>query len=397
MTIIHPTANLLLPSETIIRLDHEAGKTLSDVAHLQARISAKQDRHDYLVPVSAVPLAFFPAEDGGAVAVLGNDKVKVSKAAFRQLSSQLEVSGLGRMLEQTAKLDSTAKWRGQEARAFEAANMMLRMWTQRVDKTMRWRVCSRRINGEVVRVLDGVVTDGYAPLGHDEALAMTVDHFGGDRSVIEYRLTTNEMRLRIADEPIELGKPVKMVEVWNSENGHRSLSFWGRLWKLVCSNGMAVTHKDYGRARYVHIGDMRQRVDEQLPAQLIDIRRAMGEGVELYAEAERTRIEWAPGTITVKEDDLGPVETFITETNKTRTTKIPDRVLDQVFERGLRDETSSPYGTLAGAVDGITRVAQDEDDLSMQKLLEDIAFDVMQRGLAQRERELIRVRPLEVR
>jgi len=389
--------DILLPSETIIRLDHEAGKTLSDVAHLQARISAKQDRHDYFVPVSAVPLAFFPAEDGGAVAVLGNDKVKVSKAAFRQMSSHLEVTGLGRMLEQTAKLDSTAKWRGQEARAFEAANMMLRMWTQRVDKSLRWRVCSRRINGEVVRVLDGVVTENYVPLGHDEALAMTVDHFGGDRNVISYTLTTTEMRLRIADEPIELGKPVKMVEVWNSETGHRSLSFWGRLWKLVCSNGMATTLEDYGRARYTHVGDMRQRVNGQLPEQLVGIRRAMGEGLDMYAEAERTRIEWAPGTITVKEDDLGAVETFITETNKARSTKIPDRVLDQVFERGLRDETSSPYGTLAGAVDGITRVAQDEDDLSMQKLLEDIAFDVMQRGLAQRERELIRVRPLEVR
>lgn len=385
--------DILLPSETIIRLDHEAGKTLGDIAHLQARISAKQDRHDYLVPVSAVPFAFFPAEDGGAVAVLGNDKVKVSKAAFRQLSSHLEVTGLGRMLEQTAKLDSSAKWRGQDAAAFEAANLLLRMWTQRVDKSLRWRVCSRRINGEVVRVLDGLVTEGYAPLGHDEALELAAEHFGYDRHVIEYKLTSTEMRLRIADEPIELDKPVKMIEVWNSETGHRSLSFWGRLWKLICSNGMAVTHKDYGRARYTHVGDMRQRVRDQLPEQLIDIRRAMGEGVELYAEAERTRIEWTPGTITVKEDDLGPVETFITETNKTRSTKIPDRVLGRVFERGLRDETSNPYGTLAGAVDGITRVAQDED-LSMQKLLEDIAFDVMQRGLAQRERELIRVRPL---
>jgi len=385
--------DILLPAETILKIDHEAGKTLSEVAHLQSRINAKQDRHDYLIPVSAVPLAFFPAEDGGALAVLGNDKVKVTKSAFRQLSSHLEVSGLGRMLEQTALLDSTATWRGQEARAFESANLLLRMWSQRVYKTLRWRVCSRRINGEVVRVLDGVVTEGYTPLSNADALALTVDHFGGDRNVIDYRLTTNEMRLRIADEPIELGKPVKMVEVWNSETGHRSLSFWGRLWKLICSNGMAVTHKDYGRARYTHVGEMVERVRDQLPGQLAGIRRAMGEGVELYAEAERTRIEWAPGTITVKEDDLGPVETFITETNKTRPTKIPDRVLDQVFERGLRDETSSPYGTLAGAVDGITRVAQDED-LSSQKLMEDIAFDVLQRGLRMRERELIRVHPL---
>ena len=389
MTVITP--NILLPSETILKVDHESGKTLAEVAHLQARISAKQARHDYMIPVSAVPLAFFPAEDGGAVAVLGNDKVKVAKAAFRQLSSQLEVAGLGRMLEQTAQLDSTATWRGQDAQAFEAANLMLRMWTQRVDKTLRWRVCSRRINGEVVRVLDGVVTENYAPLSNADALGLTVDHFGGDRNVISYTLTTNEMRLRIADEPIELGKPIKMVEVWNSENGHRSLSFWGRLWKLICTNGMAVTHKDYGRARYVHVGDMAQRVNEQLPEQLVGIRRAMGEGLDMYAQALDTRIRW--DSTTPVESKLGAVETYITEVNAKRKTRASDRQLQSVFDNGLRDATSNAYGTLAGAVDGMTRAAQGED-LDGQKLLEDIALDLLQRGLRERQGELIRVRPL---
>ena len=386
MTVITP--NILLPSETILKVDHESGKTLAEVAHLQARISAKQARHDYMIPVSAVPLAFFPAEDGGAVAVLGNDKVKVAKAAFRQLSSQLEVGGLGRMLEATAHLDSTAKWRGQEARAFEAANLMLRMWSQRVSKTLRWRVCSRRINGEVVRVLDGVVTENYVPLSNADALGLAVDHFGGDRNVIEYRLTTNEMRVRIADEPIELGKPIKMVEIWNSENGHRSLSFWGRLWKLVCTNGMAVTHKDYGRARYTHVGDMTQRVNEQLPAQLVGIRRAMGEGLDMYTQAIDTRIRWqASGPV---ESKLGAVETYILDTNAKRKTRASDRQLQSVFDNGLHDPTSNAYGTLAGAVDGMTRAAQLED-LDGQKLLEDIALDLLQRGLRERQGDLIPV------
>lgn len=386
MTIITP--NILLPNETIVRIDHESGKTLADIAHLQSRISEKQSRQDYLVPVKDVPLAFFPAEDGGAVAVLGNDKVKVAKAAFRQLSSQLEVGGLGRMLEATAHLDSTASWRGQEARAFEAANLMLRMWSQRVSKTLRWRVCSRRINGEVVRVLDGVVTENYVPLSNADALGLAVDHFGGDRNVIEYRLTTNEMRLRIADEPIQLGKPIKMVEIWNSENGHRSLSFWGRLWKLVCTNGMAVTHKDYGRARYVHVGDMAQRVNEQLPTQLNGIRRAMGEGLDMYAQAIGTRIRWQAGGPV--ESKLGAVETYILDTNAKRKTRASDRQLQAVFDHGLHDPTSNAYGTLAGAVDGMTRAAQLED-LDGQKLLEDIALDLLQRGLRERQGDLIPV------
>jgi hypothetical protein len=371
--------DILLPSETILKVDHESGKTLADIAHLQSRISAKQARHDYMIPVSAVPLAFFPAEDGGAVAVLGNDKVKVAKAAFRQLSTHLEVSGLGKTLEATAKLDSTAKWRGQEARAFEAANLMLRMWSQRVSKTLRWRVCSRRINGEVVRVLDGVVTENYVPLSHSDALSLAVDHFGGDRNVIEYQLTTNEMRLRIADQPIQLGRPIRMIEVWNSENGHRSLSFWGRLWKLICSNGMAATLEDYGRARYVHVGDMASRVRDHLPDQLVGLRQAMGEGVEMYERSLATRIDFAPDA-KVTDKTPGPVETFITEVNAKRKTRLPDRVLTNVFERGLRDETSNPYGTLAGAVDGITRVAQ-EESLSLQQSMEDFANAVLLDGI----------------
>lgn len=372
--------DILLPSSTILKLDHEAGKTLSEVAHLQARISAKQDRHDYFVPVSAVPLALFPPADGGGVAVLGNDKVKVTKAAFRQMAQHLEAAGLGKILEQTAKLDSTAGWRGQEARAFEAANLMLRMWTQRVDKTLRWRVCSRRIDGEVVRVLDGVVTENYVPLSHSDALSLAVDHFGGDRNVIEYQLTTNEMRLRIADQPIKLGKPIRMIEVWNSENGHRSLSFWGRLWKLICSNGMAATLEEYGRARYVHVGDMASRVRDHLPDQLVGMRQAMGEGVEMYERSLATRIDFAPDA-KVTDKTPGPVETFISEVNAKRKTRLPDRVLTNVFERGLRDETSNPYGTLAGAVDGITRAAQQEASLSLQQSMEDFANAVLLDGI----------------
>jgi hypothetical protein len=377
MTIIDPRINILLPSSTIYKLDHDAGKTLAEVAHLQSVISKKQNRHDYFVSVSAVPLAFFPPEDGGGVAVLGNDKVKVAKSAFRQLSQYLEISGLGKILEQTAELDSTANWRGQEARAFEAANLMLRMWTQRVNKTLRWRVSSRR--GESLPVLDGVVTEGYAPLSHVEALSLAVDHFGGDRNVIEYTLTTEKMRVRIADEPIELGKPIKMIEMWNSETGHASLSFWGKLWKLICSNGMAATLEDYGRSRHNHVGDMMQRVNDHLPEQLVGIRRGLGEGFDLYEQSLATRVDFAPG-VEVEDNTPGPVETFITEVNAKRKTRVPDRVLKNVFERGLHDETSSPYSTLAGAVDGITRVAQGES-LSLQHEMEKFSNAVLLDGI----------------
>jgi hypothetical protein len=136
--------HVLLPAEEILRIDHEAGRTLEDILHLQSRISAKQDRRDYEVPLCDVPLAFYPAVDGGMIAVLGNEKVKVMQTAFNQMAAYMEEAGLGKILEQTAKLDSTASWRGSTIAAFEAANCVLRMWTQRCDKSLRWRIVNQQ-------------------------------------------------------------------------------------------------------------------------------------------------------------------------------------------------------------------------------------------------------------
>ena len=382
--------HVLLPAEEILRIDHEAGRTLEDILHLQSRISAKQDRRDYEVPLCDVPLAFYPAVDGGMIAVLGNEKVKVMQTAFNQMAAYMEEAGLGKILEQTAKLDSTASWRGSTIAAFEAANCVLRMWTQRCDKSLRWRIVNRKVNGQIEKVLDAVVSDKYAPLSHVEALQIAADHFGTDRNVIEYRLTTTEMRLRIADEPIQLGKPIKMLEVFNSETGHRSLSFWGRLWKLICSNGMAATLRDHGRARFNHVGEMRPRVENILPEQLIGIRQSMFEGGEIRKQAADVRLAWEGESTS----SAGVVEAFITAENERRKVKMNGRQLKAVFDHGVPDETSGEYGTLSFVENAITRGAQELDSMRAQRLMEDIAFDVLQRGLKQRDGDLIHVRPL---
>ena len=382
--------HILLPAEEILRIDHEAEYTLEDILHIQSRISAKQDRRDYEVPLCDVPLAFYPAVDGGMIAVLGNEKVKVMQTAFNQMAAYMEEAGLGKILEQTAKLDSTASWRGSTIAAFEAANCVLRMWTQRCGKSLRWRIVNRKVNGQIEKVLDAVVSDKYAPLSHVEALEIAADHFGTDRNVIEYRLTTTEMRLRIADEPIQLGKPIKMLEVFNSETGHRSLSFWGRLWKLICSNGMAATLRDHGRARFNHVGEMRPRVENILPEQLIGIRQSMFEGEEIRKQAADVRLAWEGESTS----SAGVVEAFITAENERRKVKMNGRQLKAVFDHGVPDETSGEYGTLSFVENAITRGAQELDSMRAQRLMEDIAFDVLQRGLKQRDGDLIHVRPL---
>ena len=59
---------------------------------------------------------------------------------------------------------------------------------------------------------------------------------------------------------------------------------------------------------------------------------------------------------------------------------MPERVLTNIFESGLHDPTSDPYGTLSGAVDGITRVAQQES-LSLQHDMEKFSNAVLLDGI----------------
>jgi hypothetical protein len=364
---------------------------LDEAAQLATTIAEAQPRADIVLPLKDVGFAFLQnGQRREAVVVIEGVQMAVAKSAWTQLTSYLEPTGIGKTLAQTAGLDSVNKWRGTEVSSPETANLMYRSWSQRIDKPLRFRTKLRASpDGSTRRTLEAVVSEGYVPLADTEALAMAIDHFGGDRQVVSLDMTDTSMRVRLADSPIELCKPTKVIECWNSETGHRSLSYWGRLWKLICTNGMASVLENYARARYSHVGDMRQRVADRLPEELVGLRRAMGEAVDMYETAGRTRFVWGEGH---SSDEETPVEAFFDALNRNRKTAVPDRVVKAVKENGLRDSTSSEYGTLAGLVDGITLLAQKEA-LSSQKLLEDIAADIMTRGLQQRQGELIHVRP----
>jgi len=378
-------ANFFFPSQTILEVDHTQSRVVGDILHLQRRIAAKQDRQDYLLRGKEVALKFRPREEGGVVAILDGREVLLSKSAWTQLGQYLEASGLTKTLEATIKLAPN------EQALFAACQTVVNAWLQRTAKRLRWRVVNRRVEDKVVAVLDGIVSDTYAPFSHVEALEVVAKFFGEDQSVINYRLTTTEMRLRLAEEPMVLNKAVKMIEVFNSENGHRSLSFWGRLWKLICSNGMAATLEDYGHSRNNHVGRMRQRVEETLPEQLVHIRRATYEGQEIREQAANVRLAWEGETVPTE----GVVEAFIKTENENRARKMTAPMMQAVIDVGIPDETSGEYGTLAHVENAVTRAAQEMDDMRAQRLLEDIGLDLLQRGLRQRDGDLIHVRPLE--
>ncbi len=382
--MVAPANFFFFPSETILEVDHTQSRVVGDILYLQRRIAAKQDRQDYFLRGNEVELKFRPPGEGGVVAILDGREFPLSKSAWTQLGQYLKAAGLTKILEATIKLAPD------EQAVFAACQTVVNAWLLCTAKRLRWRVVNRRVEGKVVSVLDGIVSDTYAPFSHVEALEVVAKFFGEDQSVINYRLTTTEMRLRLAEEPMVLNKPIKMIEVFNSETGHRSLSFWGRLWKLICSNGMAATLKDYGRSRNNHVGEMRQRVENILPEQLIGIRQSMFEGEEIRKQAADVRLAWEGDSTS----GAGVVEAFITAENERRKVKMNGRQLKAVFDHGVPDETSGEYGTLSFVENAITRGAQELDSMRAQRLMEDIAFDVLQRGLKQRDGDLIHVRPL---
>jgi hypothetical protein len=67
--------------------------------------------------------------------------------------------------------------------------------------------------------------------------------------------------------------------------------------------------------------------------------------------------------------------------------------IESIKTRGMTDPTSHSADSLAGVVDGITLIAQDEHrDLFEMDLMEQIAADCLRRGLAAAKRDRILVR-----
>ena len=378
---------MFIPPKTICTYDHHAlaGLDLGGVHQLVTDLERQHARQDIVIPMKDVKFAFFEER---AVAIVDGVHLPITRSAWGQMAGYLGVRGLGKLLAKTAALDSSVGWRKEPVQARQVASLMFRTWSQHVDQKLRFRLAYREMeDGQVRQVLDAVVSETYALLSHVETVELLIEHLGENRQVIGLDVSTTAMRLRLADEPLELGKPIKMFEAWNSETARHSLSVWAKLWLLACANGMSVTQTVYGQSRHVHKGDMHRRVGEVLPGRIIGMRRAMGETVVQYEDSKHVHFDWLDRA---SETGQAPVEVFLDQELARRASKIPDKVLKTIKLEGLNDPTSSPMGTLAGCVDAVTLIAQREN-LEGQKFLEDIAADILVRGLKAADRERVLV------
>jgi hypothetical protein len=288
------------------------------------------------------------------------ERMLVHKTAYGQMASNLLPNrGGGFLLDQSA-LGAVAE---------RVATLSWATFARQDTKPRMFRTVMTRdpADGVVKRMIRSQHSQGYAPY---DSLRFVNDLLDTaevrDLPVLQYHLSDGAMRLRFALKPgeeIALREPTPMMEAWNSETGQRSVGLSGGIWKLICTNGMGSWEKS-SEWRWRHYGNS-ERISDGVRSAVDEIRVTSGGVLEAYNRALDVAIDDAAAWL---EREL------IRE-------QAP-AVFTASAVRALTDETTTPGGLLASAVDAVTLAAQDADDLFAQAEYEAFAARIMRRGLA---------------
>ena len=72
------------------------------------------------------------------------------------------------------------------------------------------------------------------------------------RNVSDAIYSPHEIRYISPRQEFRIGKPVFMFGFLNSHNGEKMLEFYAGVFRLICSNGLTITHLDMGQATILH-------------------------------------------------------------------------------------------------------------------------------------------------
>jgi hypothetical protein len=209
----------------------------------------------------------------------------------------------------------------------------------------------------------------------------------GNMTVLSFRHTDTGITFRCLDgDPQDAGLnvPVPTLDGWNSGVGRKSAGYGAGNVRLVCLNGMT-SHELTAQKTWRHSG-RQGRIREQMIDSLGIIRTKQSGLISAYRQAMDIQIE----NVTPWMDDLLHSEAFGSQS---------DIMVARIHE-GMEDATSSPAGTLANVIDGITFAAHQplliEDssstlDIFDQWNLEKVASRVMAEGIRQAEKGVITV------
>ena len=371
-------APALIPNRTIFNKRGRRGlanlhvsETLEDVRDHLRKMANAQQAVDHDRSFSQLMLTF--EDDHVRARVINNPDESwiVSKTAFGQMDANLLPRSGGNFLMALSALDHAASHR--------AATANWAMFAAESEDIRTFRTVRTRMpDGSVERLLRAQVSTSYAAYSNLEFVQDLLDNTDvGNLRMLDWRIDDDAMRFRVGapDGEVEVNTPFPMFKFWNSETGKGSTRIDGGLFRASCLNGMGSWDKSQTWKKS-HRGNP-ERIRQGVASAMTEISMGLNGTQEAYQRACDVFID----------DAFAFVDQMLDKSGATK------EAIESIKTRGMTDPTSSDADSLAGVVDGITLIAQDDHrDLFESDLMEQIAADVMRRGLAQSKRDRILVR-----
>jgi hypothetical protein len=373
-------APALLPNRTIINKRGHRGlanlhvsETLEDVRDHLRKMVAAQQVEDHTRSFSQMLVTF--EDDYVRARAIDNpeDAWIVSKNAFSQMDTSLLPRSGGNFLMELSALTHPA--------SRKAATATWAMFAENNDKPRVFRtVLTRMPDGSIQRILRAQVSTGYGMYSNLQFVEDLLDNTDiGELRMLDWRIDDDAMRFRVGapgDGPVEVDVPFPMYSFWNSETGQSKTRINGGLFRPNCLNGMGSWEKDkkveFG---WKHYGNT-DRISQGVGSAMREISTSNNGTLDGYIRARDIFID----------DAFAFVDQMLHKTG------IKKEAIEAIKTRGMTDPTSNSADSLAGVVDGITLIAQDEHrGLIEMDLMEQIAADVMRRGLAKAKADRILV------
>ena len=233
-------------------------------------------------------------------------------------------------------------------------------------------------DGNPRRVVRAVMSTSYAAYDNYRYLSDLLDTGYFDNAhVLSLSISDRHMTCRMTrtrPQEITMKNPIPCFDITNSPVGLSSVAIAASLIKLICTNGMTSSLVER-YIRMIHSGTtdrLTQKLDDNIQTLYTEHSTLLRE----YRSALETQIDMAERWMQDELLGLGVSHTTV----------------EKVAE-GMKDETSSEFGTLANVVDGITLIAQNNElfDSLERWDLEKKAHTVLVSGLKQADNKRILV------
>lgn len=365
-------SNLTIADRTLVnrgsRRNQLVTMHLEEVRDLLEKIVHRQDPCDHERSLNQLHVSFQDGQMTGrwlGPRGFDGEPMLFSDTGASQVASEVLPARFFGGLKQLAAMDEQGE---------KVATMAWAKFATKAEKPRLVRTVNMNIDGDCRRVVRSCHSQGYAPYSNLEFVNDLLNNAGeyADLPVLDWRVSDSGMRLRFAGESmdrLEVGRPIPMIEGWNSEVGMRRIGLRGGQFVLKCTNGMGHWNDrtEYG---WIHRGNS-ERIRSGVQDAFINLQTTASGVISAYTQALNIGIDSAFEWMQRELDG-----------------RVSERVITSA-QAALAHPTTTPGGLLASVVDALTLVAQDEIDIFQQYEIEREASRILVRGIQQQENDWI--------